>query len=316
MGVPFYVQNWQILRSHGKVQRSFAMSHLSLLPQKVHFIRDVYQDFILSRQAKLCSPATIEFYTYTAGKFVEWLFERRVDDPSEIKANHIRAYLSDLRQRKLADKTLHAHAGSIRTFLRFCYEEDYINKRIQVNMPKLSKKRLPVLTAEELHKVIKTSKTVRDKALVLLMADTGLRRGETLALTWGDIDIGSGLVRVRQGKGSKDRSVVVGVKTRRVLLKYRRTVPHDLRDPVFHLKASGLRMALKRIGERAGIKLNAHILRRTFATLSLRAGINPLHLQALMGHSSLEMTRRYIKLVDDDLLKAHKQHGPVDRFIS
>jgi hypothetical protein len=55
------------------------MSHLNLLPQKVRFIRDVYQDFILSRQAKLCSPATIEFYTYTAGSFVEWLLERQLE---------------------------------------------------------------------------------------------------------------------------------------------------------------------------------------------------------------------------------------------
>jgi site-specific recombinase XerD len=94
------------------------MSHLSLLPQKVRFIRDVYQDFLLSRQAKLCSPATIEFYTYTTGKFVRWLLERQIDDPVEIRTKQIRAYLSDLRQRKLADKTLHAHAGSIRTFLR------------------------------------------------------------------------------------------------------------------------------------------------------------------------------------------------------
>ena len=74
-------------------------------------------------------------------------------------------------------------------------------------------------------------------------------------------------------------------------------------------------MALERTGDRAGVKVNAHILRRTFDNLSLRAGINPLHLQALMEHSSLEMTRRYIKMVDTELIQAHKEHGPINRFL-
>jgi len=57
-------------------------------------------------------------------------------------------------------------------------------------------------------------------------------------------------------------------------------------------------------------------LRRTFATLSLRAGMDVFQLQALMGHSSLEMTRRYVSLLDEDLIQAHKKHGPIDNLIS
>jgi len=82
------------------------------------------------------------------------------------------------------------------------------------------------------------------------------------------------------------------------------------------LKASGLRMVLRRLSDRAGVMVTAHMLRRTFATLSLRAGLNPLHLQALMGHASLDMTRHYIRLVDEDLQSAHEQHGPADRFLA
>lgn len=55
---------------------------------------------------------------------------------------------------------------------------------------------------------------------------------------------------------------------------------------------------------------------RTFATLSLRGGMNPLHLQGLLGHSSLEMTRRYVSMVDSDLLAAHKEFGPVDNLVN
>ena len=76
-----------------------------------------------------------------------------------------------------------------------------------------------------------------------------------------------------------------------------------------------LRSCLLRIGERAEIHISPHILRRTFATLSLRSGMNPLHLQGLLGHSSLEMVRRYIQMVDEDLLQAHREHGPVDIYL-
>ena len=49
--------------------------------------------------------------------------------------------------------------------------------------------------------------------------------------------------------------------------------------------------------------------------MSLRAGMNLLHLQGLLGHSTIEMTRRYVQMVDDDLLEAHKTHGPIDNFL-
>jgi site-specific recombinase XerD len=57
--------------------------------------------------------------------------------------------------------------------------------------------------------------------------------------------------------------------------------------------------------------VTTHSLRRTFATLSLRTGMDVLQLQALMGHSSLETTRHYVRLLDEDLKRTHKAHGPV-----
>ncbi len=128
-------------------------------------------------------------------------------------------------------------------------------------------------------------------------------------------------MNVRKTKNKKARSVFIGIKTRRALLRYRRTISHEDNDPLFQtysgtrLKPSGLRQVLRRIGEKSGIKFSAHDLRRTFATLSLRAGMNVLHLQSLLGHSSLEMTRRYVEMVREDLSEAHKEHGPIDHFL-
>jgi site-specific recombinase XerD len=276
---------------------------------------------MLSREAMLCTHRTIEFYQFTLGKALDWFESREIISCEEITRRNVRAYLTDMRKRGLSDSYIHGHARAIRTFTRFLHSEGYISELIVFEMPKIANKRLPILTPDELKYVIKACNTSRDKALILLMLDSGLRRAEVCDLNWGDLDIKSGLVRVRRGKGGKARSVVVGVSTRRALLAYRRCVTQEDIAPLFQTKSgtrfthSGLRSALLRIGKRAGVHVSPHKLRRSFATFSLRNGMSPLHLQGLLGHSSLEMVRRYIQMLDEDLLQAHREHGPVDRFL-
>ncbi|MBU2578412.1 tyrosine-type recombinase/integrase [Patescibacteria group bacterium] len=283
-------------------------------------LQDAYTDFILSRQAMLCSPKTIRFYHFTAGRFVKYLEDNGVIGPEGVSSRYIRAYLAELAAQNLSDSYINGHARAIKTLVKFWHKEKFIEEIPTFKMPAIAKKRLPVLTAPQVKKVLGECNNNRDKAIIMLLVDTGLRRAEICALNWGDIDISSGIVRVVKGKGGKARSVVTGIKTRRALLAYRRDIEHDDEHPVFQtcsgsrLTANGLRSALLRVGKRAGIHITPHALRRTFATLSLRAGMNLIQLQAMMGHSSLEMTSKYIQMLDEDLVEAHKAHGPIDTF--
>jgi integrase/recombinase XerD len=286
-----------------------------------HELNDAYTDFILSRQAMLCGEKTIAWYSFTLGKVMEWMVRNGVTGPQEISARHVRAYLSELAVRGLTDSTINNHARAIRTMLRFFHAEKYIPEPVTFRMPAIADKRLLFLTATDVQKLLRACQSARDKALILLMVDTGLRRAEVCALNWKDIDIPTGLVNVVRGKGGKARSVVVGAITRRALLAYRRELETDPTKPVFQTEAggrlsfNGLRSLLLRLGERAGVKVNPHALRHTFATLSLKAGMNPLHLQGLLGHATMEMTRQYVQMVDDDLLAAHQEHGPIDNIL-
>ncbi|MCW5875090.1 MAG: tyrosine-type recombinase/integrase [Anaerolineales bacterium] len=284
-------------------------------------LEEAFTDFILSREAMLCRPRTIQFYIFTLGKFMNWLEEGSVVEASEISARHVRMYLSAMAQRELADTYIHSHARAVRTFVRFLYSEGYHPEEVKFQMPTLAQKRLPVLSADDLRQVISVCKRPRDLALMLLMADTGVRRAELCGLNWGDVDVKKGTIAIREGKGGKFRTVIAGVRTRRALLKYRRTIAAEASAPVLQTRSggrmthAGLRSMLLRIGKRAGIHLSPHMLRRTFATLSLRAGMNPLHLQGLLGHSSLEMTNHYVQMLDDDLQVAHKAFGPIDNHL-
>jgi integrase/recombinase XerD len=286
-------------------------------------LRDAYADFVLSRQAMRCSPATLEFYRYTAGRFLSWLEERGTASPHEIQARHVREYLAQLTGNGRSDNTVHDNARAIKALLRFWHAEKYTDSAVAFSMPKVAKKRLPCLTAEQLTKVIASCQNPRDKALTVFMADSGLRRAEAIALDWGDLDMTSGLVTVRRGKGGKARSAVVGASARRVLLAYRRTL-RDVSDasPLFQARGgvrftgSGLMLVFRRLSKRTGIHVTPHALRRTFVILSLRAEMDVLHLQAMLGHSSLEMVQHYAQMVDDDLLQAHKAHSPIDNLPS
>jgi len=125
-----------------KVQQKWTLASVALT--------DAYTDFILSRQAMNCTPATLEFYKHTAGAFLAWVEERGVTDPQEVTARYVRQYLAQLLNAGRKDTTLHANARAIRTLLRFWYAENYIPALVRFDMPRLEKKRLPVLTAEQL----------------------------------------------------------------------------------------------------------------------------------------------------------------------
>lgn len=284
-------------------------------------LQDAYTDFILSRQAMLCSPQTIRFYQFTAGRFVKYLEDNNVTKPEGVSARYIRAYLAFLATQKYSDSYINGHARAIKTLVRFWHKEKYISEVPIFDMPTIAQKRLPVLTASQVKKAIDECTTLRDKAIILLLVDTGLRRAEACALNWGDVDFSSGIIRVARGKGGKARSVVAGVRTRRALLAYRREIQHGEDLPLFQttqgnrLSPNGLRSLLLRIGKKIGLHISPHALRRTFATLSLRAGMNILQLQAMMGHASLEMTRKYIQMIDEDIIEAHKAHGPIDNIL-
>jgi len=284
-------------------------------------LQDAYTDFILSRQAMLCSPKTVRFYHFTAGRFVKYLEDDGITEPEGVSARYIRAYLASLAAQELSDSYIHGHARVIKTLVRFWHKENYIATVPQFDMPTIAKKRHPVLTASQVKQALDERTTPRDKAIIMLLVETGLRRAEICALNWGNVDLSSGIVRVARGKSGKARSVVCGVKTRRALMAYRREIQHGEDFPLFQTKQgkrlspNGLRSVLMRIGKRAGFHISPHARRRTFATLSLRAGMNILQLQAMMGHSSLEMTRKYIQMKDEDLIEAHKAHGPIDNII-
>jgi len=283
-----------------------------------------YQAFIVSRQAKGVTASTLRYYRAHLPRFVAYLREQSVSTPNQITSHHIRSFLVAQKERGLKPAAVHIYARQIKTFCIFCQREEFAdsNPMARVDMPKVPQTILPAYTSTELRAILKACKQQRDRAIVLVLLDTGLRASEALGLTVGDIDLGTGNVMVHQGKGGKDRMVYLGPRTRRELIRYWRERDGLLDDaPAWMdqrgkaLRYWGLRQMFERLSERSGVKITAHGFRRTFAIEMLRNGASIYHLQRLMGHSDLTVLRRYLDLAETDLSDAHRKASPVDHML-
>jgi integrase/recombinase XerD len=163
----------------------------------------------------------------------------------------------------------------------------------------------------------------RDKAILLTLLDTGLRVGELCRLRIGDLNLATGELRVApfgSGQKSKARAVYIGKAARRAVWR----IVIDQTDPAAYLFAStrskpmhpnAIRWMMRRLGKKAGVSnLHPHRFRHTFAIQFLRNGGDVFSLQRLLGHSTLDMVKRYLALADADLANAHEGASPVDRW--
>lgn len=281
---------------------------------------DAWMEFSLSRKAKHCTPATLSFYKYTCFMFMRWAEQQGVQSPKHIKARHVRQYLSDLFDQGKKDTTCHDHARAIRTLVRFLYDDKIIPEPVTFDMPKLSKKELPILNAEEVRTVLRACNT-RDRAIVLFMADCGIRNSEVCKLNWGDVNFENGMVHVDQGKGQKDRAVVIGAYARRALLQYRRQVKNrNDKTPLFlsrkgRFTRHGLLIVYRRLSKITGIHVTPHAMRRTYVILALRSNTDPGHIQRMLGHVDLSMIYHYAQIGDIDLLRIQGNNSPMDDLL-
>lgn len=129
------------------------MCPLYLPPKSDHLILEAYQDFILSRNAALLSPRTIEFYEYTVGEFIEWLSSQGLTKIENIASFRVRAHITSISDRGVSNSPVHSHARGTRTFLRFLNEEGYIPAPIYVEMPRVVQKQMRVLPPNELNQI-------------------------------------------------------------------------------------------------------------------------------------------------------------------
>lgn len=242
------------------------------------------------------SPRTRKVYVGHVRRYLEWRPAEEVGggptrDPTE--------FLLDLVERRRVSRSYHGQAVSA---LRFLFDTVLGEPRIADRIPRPRREhRLPqVLSREETKRFLKALRHPKHRALVLLMYSAGLRVGEVVRLRPEDLDIDRALVRVRRGKGGKDRYTLLAASAVDAVRIYRDAFPGgrwlfpgDRLDR--HYTTRSVQRIVSRAATEAGIakKVTAHTLRHSFATHLLEAGIGLRYIQELLGHKSSRTTEIY-----------------------
>jgi len=299
------------------------------------------EGFLLHR-AGAGSINTMRDYRNTLRK---WLACIGDVDTGELAADHVRRFLYQLRiEEKLSPKTVKNAWIGLSSFFTWLEGEmgiEHVIRRYKIKMPAAASREIIPLSKQDLRGLLLACERtaewegkrsgpttlratrVRDRAMVLVALDTGIRAAELCDLLLGDVDMKTGAVQVRHGKGDKGRTVYLGNLAREALWRYV-SKRKDTRpgDPLFETTKHGpmdrnaLRKLLLLAGQRAEIvePVTPHRLRHTFAINYLRNGGDVYTLQRLLGHSTMEMVRRYLALAQTDIAEAHRRASPVDNW--
>ena len=259
--------------------------------------------FLAAKKIDGLSPKTRQNYR----EMLE-AFAARVDKPAgKISADDIREYVGYLvEKRRLKDSSVQTHINTLRSFFGWLDAEDIIKKNPMRKIKSLkidrAKARRP-LTAEQLERLRDGCGTYKEKALVEFLVSSGCRLGELVGIRVDAVDW-QGRSVVVLGKGGKERTVYFSVRAKLMLQEYlsRRKGGEALfassRAPYEAMKPRAVETILQKIGERAGEarRVHPHLMRHTFASNALNAGMDITIIQHLLGHTDPKTTLIYAEL--------------------
>lgn len=284
---------------------------------------------------------TVAYRRVYLRQFAGWLRRRRVDDVRKVTPRVLSDYLVRLttkrssyhtpKPRRLSGRTLAAEVSVLRSFFRWLTA-----RRVLLFDPakglafrdRASYLPRTILAESEIGALMTAPGThalgLRDRAILETLYSTGLRRAELCALDLYDLDTRDRIVRVRNGKGGRDRIVPIGRCAVEAVDRYTRDARPLLltsaKEAALFIGAnSGRRLSVKSINAIVtryaatvgiGKRVTPHSLRHTCATHLLHGGADLRHVQAILGHASVATTQIYTQLAAEDLVRVHRRHHP------
>lgn len=289
------------------------------------------------------SPHTIRWYEFRLELFERWLGDGAT--LADVTVANARAYIADLQGRTerhsnnpyikqraggLSTAYISGFARALRAFSSWLYEDGYSDSNVLsvLRPPKIHQKAIEVLSDDEVRRLLsvidqKSPIGIRNHAMIFTLLDCGLRASELCTLELEGAHLDQGYLRIL-GKGAKERLVPIGRRCQETLLRWRNHyrsgfLAEESRflfvsvsgEPI---TVSALEKVVTVTGKAAAIdRVHCHLLRHTFATTFLVKEVgDALRLQQLLGHSSLEMTRRYVSMANVQQSLIEQRNTPMD----
>lgn len=296
-------------------------------------ISEAIVDFLIEQRVRGNSAATYKYYEICLDSFKTFMKDCELEDINLTKCKMYYLHLSGGGKNSVSVQT---YIRGLRAFLKYLYDNELISVDIcaRFRLPKCTRSVIDVLSDEEIGRIYAVFSgndflSRRNRLIISLMLDSGLRRHEVVELTLGDVHHDDRYLIVT-GKGAKQRFVPFGETTAVILKEYLQEVFPERTKIDFR---TSLIVKVSEIGEYSGItdvtlkqlfralkirtgikRLKAHLLRHTFATRYLENGGNIYALQAILGHTSLEMVKRYLHLATNRIRVDFPKFSPLDNI--
>lgn len=291
--------------------------------------------YLLRCEVEGRSPRTISAYRWTLQRFLQAL---RADGAPEraaaIGTPHIYAYLG--RFTALSHDTRHRYFREVRCFFNWLVEMGYLEANPFRGMRniRLPQRIVQPFSATDVHALLDATGDgavgLRDRALLMLMLDTGARCSEVVQLDFADLDLAARRLRILHAKNEKQRVVSFAARCEAALGDYLQArghaggplfvaaTGHRRLLPAVALHSNGLKQMLRRLGRNTGIaKVHAHRFRHTFATWAIQHDAREIDVQYLLGHSSPDMVRRYASSYgSEQAAMRHSRFSPADQMLA
>jgi len=271
------------------------------------------EEFTSACKVRKLSPNTLTDYNRTLSRLVTHIGDVPI---SSITAPQVSAFLAS---QPWSAKTIKNYHIGLAAMWTWALRQGYVSKHVvrMVEQPRPKKSVIEPLTLEEVHRLLDVCRErrnpERNRAMILMLLDTGLRASELINIKLDDIDFPRRLIKVL-GKGNKERLVPFSKRTGRSIYEY--VLPLEPRELLFLFNRNSLAHLTSQLGRLAGIRgsVHPHRFRHTFAITFLRNGGDIYTLQEILGHSTFEMVRHYLALAQIDIESAHQRASPVENW--
>jgi integrase/recombinase XerD len=287
-------------------------------------------NFLFDCRTKNLSPWTVHSYNDRLKQFAKFARERG-ETPATFNFWTVKAFVAFQQEKGIKAPTTNGYLRTLSVFVNFLIREGVRDDNPLKGFPRLKEGLYPprTLSDDQIAALLSacddtTFLGLRNLALISLFLDTGLRLSEALQLTVEDAlnALQTGMITV-VGKGNKQRSIPIGYTTAKILQRYlvaRKKLPTQVdnlwvAEDGTPLQSQGVRLAIARLGKKAGIKgvrVSPHSLRFTFVRRWLQSGGDSIVLQRFLGHSTIAMTSYYAQLFPSDLKTAHARFSPME----
>lgn len=302
-------------------------------------LKDLLDEFVLELEIQNYSFRTIKTYKGKNLNFINYIEDKyQITKVECVKAIHIKSYVAGLRKAQRKATYINCVIKTLQAFFKYSKEQELIeiNPIADVKLLKENKPIINVFTEDEIIRMLNTLKgnkflPIRDKAILSILVDCGLRCSELLNLKLNDIS--ENYITIREPKNRKDRLVSLSPYTKKAIIRYLRCresyfINKSLEaDGHLFLSYRGKKMtveAVERVVKIAGkkakvneqVRCSPHTLRHFYAVFSLKQNLDLYSLSINLGHSDVSVTSKYLKgLKDKEIVKMSAKTSPLRNLI-